>query len=47
MSDPNPTPDPVHPGPDKPAQDPEYIEPEGGQDRDPTLRPNEDKHPED
>jgi len=45
MSDPNPIPDPVHPGPDEPV--PEPPSPEGGQDRDPVLRPNQDKHPED
>jgi hypothetical protein len=41
MSDPNPLPDPT----DDPV--PEPPDPEGGQDRDPVLRPNQDKHPED
>ena len=42
MSDPNPMPDPVHPGPD---DVPEPPSPEGGQDTDPTEAPEEDKHP--
>jgi len=29
------------------TQEPEYIEPEGSQDQDPTIRPNDDKHPND
>jgi hypothetical protein len=36
-------PDPVHPD----ESVPEPPNPEGGQDRDPVLRPNQDKHPED
>jgi hypothetical protein len=44
MSDPNPLPDPVHPGPDEPDV-PEPPAPEGGQDHDPTEAPEEDKHP--